>query len=1530
MRRKIGSLSSFFGRPPGHNMLMPSRGRRKPLANACAATQILFLAHLLYFIFSAPVTSSTTAADPHIIQPIFDTKFDCDPIVSPEMPTRREQGFAHLSFKFADEVEKLYNTKKPSKWLFETISFVAADVETVLENNHQCKAAGITALVMKALLELLQSGLLQGKLPQDETAILVLDAMLSNELIQWVPNSVQGPSDGKKLARVPEGTSHLLLGSSFPVFRLLHMLMLLYPETGSTRMGHCKQHHDESIPMHKRVDWDLFYKQLVNATDASSSGSAASGRVEQTESGTKRKKTKQISTAAHDSQRNLQANTIVQIPSNGDATYQKITVTAANYKKWEDLYHLEKMMSVADSADMIFQSWRTDQYKAGCHLAVIAAYVLHAFWYARSDRQAWFQRFLTAVTSVHAVHAPIADAIKADNWPVYSLWDMLYRMRRERLDFPSRGDGSLVARIDYTEERVSRTSSERGPAAPEAAEATAREAGDTVIVPGNDPEEAENQRHDQSTGIVSPEFITTSFRTRTRNEPSLVDRRHLLRLVKNRMIDTVQEKVEDASTSTATASGSRKTTPSKSKHKNSVVFFTQAYGWMATHVRKVVRRFREKFGLNLIVLMDTTRTPAASASSPADSEQVGTSADHDESEPEPQCTKEELETWCLPTFPSLIAKYDALIHLVTTTNAQELVSQPSATSASRSSSSGASRTLSPPPPPTGACWVDLDIAWLQSPANLFDEKFDFVLASKDQYGIGVSPAVLCVPIGGGPGTSTSRIKTSSTTKGSAKTTPTKAGFFPQVGPHGPAAGILSEDAFTAVVPAPRQAAVGGSGQDDADHDEAETTNMKASASSTASVDSDGLVVSDSLITGHHAAKSKIQNSQSSPSTPKTNLVLDILYQIRHTLLLNPFGFDLQMWDLILGRQGADDVGGWDYQGRSHQANPDNRTISYWDETRIALPVRGVRYKVLESCVLASGDGFSMECGGQSGGSCSSFSSTSDSGASSRSNVTPLLPWNAPPRLTKELEKEEGAENIHEQWIQDVKDYAEARVVKINDVDPPATTSSGSTTASIRRAKMQHRKDFLQLSEEQLKEIYPFPPREMVGFHFHAATESADELFQRFYHDDDGEMINTKGAEVQEKVKVLSTAGESILKKYAKYRKFDQLAVANGVVVLDAAIRKNDVIQNYEFLEKVEEDIILGAARRSSGEGREAASSADGSTSRDVGTSASSDEDDDSTDVDHLLQQEIEKSKVSIGSGADVLLEGEDRSAAMRKKRRRRRKNANVSASTSDLSEVVSQETTINVPKLLAKEHFYRSTTNTISSQQHEIQATNWVHISYADGCCQKAIKKNLETGKGYFQDQRAYDSTAFDPVWKEQHNDILSVKTGGGLWIWKPYVMLKTLEDENVPWDSVVVYLDAGNHFTNDPRLFVLNALKETDVAVLQLKCCFEADWSKRETLMALNGDHHAISERPQMGAYFLAFRKTPLALRFARHWLSKMIDPVIVKVESIDKSVKNYAGFQKHMADQSALSVLFKQYGFKHVALKDVHKFIALKRWRE
>lgn len=149
------------------------------------------------------------------------------------------------------------------------------------------------------------------------------------------------------------------------------------------------------------------------------------------------------------------------------------------------------------------------------------------------------------------------------------------------------------------------------------------------------------------------------------------------------------------------------------------------------------------------------------------------------------------------------------------------------------------------------------------------------------------------------------------------------------------------------------------------------------------------------------------------------------------------------------------------------------------------------------------------------------------------------------------------------------------------------------------------------------------------------------------------------------------------------------------------------------------------------------------------------------------------------------------------------------------------------------------------------------------------------------------------------------------------------------------MWVDAGNYLQADPRPLVESALQTSDVAALRLKTCVEADWTSAESLQQLNvSKRYAVTDRPQLGAYFLLFRKTQIGISFVEDWLRKSEDPVaLIGGVHSDATADEFAeipGFQKHQADQSVFSVLFKDYGFSAISLEQGHKVVKLARWRE
>jgi len=250
-----------------------------------------------------------------------------------------------------------------------------------------------------------------------------------------------------------------------------------------------------------------------------------------------------------------------------------------------------------------------------------------------------------------------------------------------------------------------------------------------------------------------------------------------------------------------------------------------------------------------------------------------------------------------------------------------------------------------------------------------------------------------------------------------------------------------------------------------------------------------------------------------------------------------------------------------------------------------------------------------------------------------------------------------------------------------------------------------------------------------------------------------------------------------------------------------------------------------------------------------------------------------------------------------------------------------------------------------------------VAVSYADGCCRKSLERNrkkaLEAG---LHEARGYGRKDLDPAWVAQNKAVLSQRKGAGWWLWKPHVILRTLEDPAVPWHrGVVAWTDAGNYIHANPTPLISSAMRESDVLGLRLKWCIEAEWTNVNSSQALNvSDRYSIMDRPQIGAYFLLFRKTEVAIKFVKEWLKLSEDPLAVMgaaagnlSSSVDSSQssedakkkisaaervdgKLLPGFQKHQADQSVFSVLFKKYGFAATSLEEGHKYVTLDRWRE
>eukprot|EP00933_Yihiella_yeosuensis_P030100 TRINITY_DN2377_c1_g3_i1.p1 TRINITY_DN2377_c1_g3~~TRINITY_DN2377_c1_g3_i1.p1 ORF type:complete len:444 (+),score=83.37 TRINITY_DN2377_c1_g3_i1:103-1332(+) len=216
-----------------------------------------------------------------------------------------------------------------------------------------------------------------------------------------------------------------------------------------------------------------------------------------------------------------------------------------------------------------------------------------------------------------------------------------------------------------------------------------------------------------------------------------------------------------------------------------------------------------------------------------------------------------------------------------------------------------------------------------------------------------------------------------------------------------------------------------------------------------------------------------------------------------------------------------------------------------------------------------------------------------------------------------------------------------------------------------------------------------------------------------------------------------------------------------------------------------------------------------------------------------------------------------------------------------------------------------------------------LHVNFADGCCAKEQAKSSKTAVEFGANaSRALDGSALSQEFRDRNAKLLSwvrgeALTGGktpsgkvGYYVWKPYVVLKTLQDPEVPFGSIVLWTDAGVIFTSALRPLVKRYLRHSDVSATETPM-MEAGVTKRDAFVLLDADFGSIAQTNQIATGIILARKTPLSIQFMEEWLRACEDYRIITEEPSELGYPDYYTFRHHNDDQSAFSLLFKKFGF-------------------
>lgn len=183
------------------------------------------------------------------------------------------------------------------------------------------------------------------------------------------------------------------------------------------------------------------------------------------------------------------------------------------------------------------------------------------------------------------------------------------------------------------------------------------------------------------------------------------------------------------------------------------------------------------------------------------------------------------------------------------------------------------------------------------------------------------------------------------------------------------------------------------------------------------------------------------------------------------------------------------------------------------------------------------------------------------------------------------------------------------------------------------------------------------------------------------------------------------------------------------------------------------------------------------------------------------------------------------------------------------------------------------------------------------------------------------DVFSYDREWLEgtdfylKNMELLNEKRGGGYWLWKPYIILETMD--KLEEGSIILYMDSGDLFDGDIRKY-LTSIKDD---VLLTKGAYKnKEWTKRDCFIKMGCDSKKYHEAVQLEAGVIVATNTVRGKNFIDVWLSFCTDRQIISDDK-SKLKKEYKCFREHRHDQSILTNLKVRYNIP--SSNDIRKYV-------
>ncbi len=199
---------------------------------------------------------------------------------------------------------------------------------------------------------------------------------------------------------------------------------------------------------------------------------------------------------------------------------------------------------------------------------------------------------------------------------------------------------------------------------------------------------------------------------------------------------------------------------------------------------------------------------------------------------------------------------------------------------------------------------------------------------------------------------------------------------------------------------------------------------------------------------------------------------------------------------------------------------------------------------------------------------------------------------------------------------------------------------------------------------------------------------------------------------------------------------------------------------------------------------------------------------------------------------------------------------------------------------------------------------SWL-ISFADGEVHKSNQNFLisnAVNKG-FTHIISYNKNDIDKTYYDKHSHILKQQRGAGYWLWKPYLIKKTLQMIND--GEFLFYIDSGNSLVQNNVDFFIDKLNEAKADILLFKNYYtNAQFIKRDTYKLMNIEEDKYKDLYHLGAFVIILRKSNRSIEFIDQWLKYCENPQLIT--DVPSEIKNNPNFKDHRHDQAILTLLY------------------------